>query len=112
VYLWSTESGKLLRSWPLKTPGRLQRLAFAPTGRQIALFTWHRPPELEGARDEALIPQDFPQPKVFLLDVTTGAAETIVCPHGWPGQVAFSPDSRVLAVSGAGAVHLFDVGKK
>jgi WD40 repeat protein len=112
VYLWDTESGKLLRSWALQTPGRVLRLAFSPTGRQVALFTWYTPPELANARDEAITPEDFPQPKVFLLDVTADEAETIVCPHGWLGQLTFSPDGKVLVVSGTGAVHLFDAGKK
>ena len=41
-----------------------------------------------------------------------GEPEEIVCPHGWNGGLAFSRDDKMLAVGGAGAVHLFDVSKK
>src|SRR5207245_2855527 len=57
-------------------------------------------------------PRDYPQPRVFLFDLTKkGGPEEIVCPHGWNGGLAFSADDKTLAVGGAGAVHLFDVSK-
>jgi hypothetical protein len=55
-------------------------------------------------------PLDLPQPRVFFFDLAKGGeVAEIVCPHGWPGGVAFSADGKVLAVGGAGAVHLFEV---
>ena len=111
AYLWDVESWSLRKSWPLDTPGRVWHLTFDPPGKRIAVSTWFIPPELKGARDETVTPQDFPQPRVFLIDVAKEKAETIVCPHGWWGRPAFSPDGRRLAVGGAGAVHVFDVGE-
>jgi WD40 repeat protein len=112
VYLWDVASRKVLKTWRLDTPGRVWHLSFDPAGQRLAASTWCVPPELQGTRDEALTPQDFPQPKVFLIDVSADRAETIVCPHGWWGRAAFSPDGNLLAVGGAGTTHLFDVGKK
>jgi Tol biopolymer transport system component len=112
VCLWDVETRKLLKSWQLDTPGNVRYLIFDADGRRLAVSTWYIPPELRDARDEVITPQDFPQPKVFLIDVSADKPEVIVCPHGWYGRPAFSPDGKLLAVGGAGATHLFDVGKK
>jgi hypothetical protein len=65
-------------------------------------------PELEAAREPD--PEDLPQPRVSLLDLTGNSApRVLVAPHGYTGSLAFSPDGRLLAFGGAGAVHLFDV---
>jgi WD40 repeat protein len=112
VYLWDVETRKLLRSWPLDTAGLVWHLIFDPAGRRLAATTWHIPRELQGARDEATTAQDYPQPKVFLIDLSAGKPEAIVCPHGYWGRPAFSPDGKLLAIGGAGAVHVFDVSKK
>jgi WD40 repeat protein len=112
VYLWNLANRKPEKVWRLDTPGRVFRLAVAADGVRIAAATWFIPPELKDARDEAVTPQDYPQPRVFLIDVARDKPEMIVCPHGWWGQPAFSPDGQWLAVGGAGAVHVFDVAKR
>ncbi len=109
VYVWEVESRKLRRSWPLDTTGRVWHMAFAPESQRLAASTWLVPPELKGARDEVTTPEDFPQPKVFLIDLNIDKPHVLVCPHGWWGKPAFSPDGKLLAVGGAGAVHVFDV---
>jgi hypothetical protein len=40
-----------------------------------------------------------------------GQAEEIVAPHGLIGGLAFSPDSKTIALSGTGCVWLFDVSQ-
>jgi hypothetical protein len=48
---------------------------------------------------------------VFLFDLTAPGADpdVLICPHGYLGGLAVSPDGRTLAVGGFGAVHLFDL---
>lgn len=112
VLYWETASGKRVRSWKLDTPGTALYLAWDPSGERLAVMSYYFPPELRGARDEVITPQDVPQPRAFLIDLKQDRPETIVCPHGWTGPVAFSPDGKFLAVGGAGAVHLFDAARK
>lgn len=112
VFLWDVSHRKLLKRWKLDTPGRVWRVALDRAGERLAATTWFVPPELQGARDEALTPRDFPQPVVYLIDLENeNKPERIVCPHGYWGQPSFSPDGKLLAVGGAGAVHLFDVSR-
>jgi WD40 repeat protein len=109
VYLWDLAGRAAPKTWRLDTPGRVHRLALAPDGRRLAAATWFMPPELQNARDEVLTPADLPQPKVHVIDFDREKPETIVCPQGWWGQPAFSPDGKLLAVGGAGATHVLDV---
>src|SRR5205085_11044376 len=97
------------KSWALKTPGRVWSMTFDAAGGRLAALTWFIPPELQDVRDEVAAPQDYPQPKLHLIDVAADPPEVIVCPHGWWGRPAFSPDGTLLAVGGAGATHVFDV---
>jgi WD40 repeat protein len=84
-------------------------LAFDKEGKRLAVPVRI---ETDEDRDRDPDPLDLPQPRVLLFDLTKEAdPEEIVCPHGWNGGVAFSPDGKTLAVGGAGAVHLFDVSK-
>jgi Tol biopolymer transport system component len=88
---------------------RIFHPAFAPNGRTLAVFVQ---PRYEGDSDTD--PRDNPQPQVYLFDVTNRdqKPEILVCPHGWMGALAFSPDGKTLAAGSAGAVHLFDLSKK
>jgi WD40 repeat protein len=112
VHMWNLKNRKTAKLWRLDTPGRVFRLNFAADGRRLAAATWHIPPELQNARDEVVTPQDYPQPRMFLIDADHEKYQTFVCPHGWWGQPAFSPDGKWLAVGGAGATHLFDLKAK
>ena len=111
VYIWDVGTRRLVRSWPLEFEGGIYRFAFDADGSRLAAYTWYLPPELREARSESIAPEDYPQPIVFLIDTAKGGAERIVCPHGWLGAIAFSPDGHWLAVGGAGATHLFDVAR-
>jgi hypothetical protein len=84
-------------------------VAFAPDGRRLAVLGQPKWDEKEfGDEPDA---RDLPQPRVFLFDLTApGAApEVLICPHGYLGGLAVSPNGRVLAVGGTAAVHLFDL---
>jgi WD40 repeat protein len=90
---------------------RLSALAFAPDGKRLAVFA---KPKSEDGRASDPDPTDIPQPRIYLFDLTNfeRKPEILICPHGWCGGLSFSPDGKILAAGGAGAVHLFDVGTK
>jgi WD40 repeat protein len=58
-------------------------------------------------------PSDLPQPRALVFDLTRRAEpEILICPSGYCGGLAFSPDGNTLAVGGAGGVHLFELSRK
>ena len=57
-------------------------------------------------------PQDLPQPRVTLFDLTgKSPPRVLIAPHSYLGGLAFSPDGKTLALGGLGAVRLFDLTK-
>jgi WD40 repeat protein len=110
LHFWDVAGRKLLRKRTFKGMGFGLRLAFSKDGTKLAVPMRVK---ADNERDRDPDPLDLPQPRVYLFDLKAGGEpEEIVCPHGWAGGVAFSADGNVLAVGGAGAVHLFDVAKK
>jgi WD40 repeat protein len=106
--LWKIATGRPVREQDFAAT-MLRHVAFSPDGKRLAV---QAQPEWERfkARDVPE-PQGVPQPRVFLFDLTaTGAGpEVVICPHGFCGGLAFSPDGKTLAVGGTGAAHLFDL---
>ncbi len=64
----------------------------------------------ESERDREPSPEDVAQPRIHLVDVTTGEiCETLVGPQAFTASVCFSPDGKTLASGGYGQVDLWDV---
>ena len=81
--------------------------AISPDGKTLAV-SWRPATEDE----DGLGPQELAQPRVALLDLRgKKPARTLFAPPGQPGTLAFSPDGKLLAFGGTGAVHLFDLSE-
>jgi WD40 repeat protein len=106
VRVWDAASGRVEFEQSL-TDLQLSDLAFLPGGR-LAVFGQPKWDRKEFSDPDAL---DLPQPRVYLFDLTnvSAAPEIVICPHGYLGGLAISPDGRTMAVGGAGATHLFDM---
>jgi WD40 repeat protein len=109
VRVWDVVAGKVVRS--VEVGPNADTLAVAPDGKTLAVGwrpTWDK--EQVGGRHPD--PTELPQPRVTLLDLNGVAApRVLVCPHGYVGVLAFSPDGKTLACGSAGSVHLFELGK-
>src|SRR5262249_35068008 len=111
ILLWNVAGRKLERTLPTGSHRPSWQLTFSPDGRTAAVGWMPKiDKELESLRDAD--PQDLPQPRVSLIDLSGNAPPRIlIAPHGYVGNLAFSPDGKLLAFGGAGAVHLFDSTK-
>jgi WD40 repeat protein len=107
VTVWDVSRKAVLRQQKFEGKALGFLLAFSPDGKRLAVPARVMTKDDRGRYRD---PLDLPQPRVYLFDLgQEGRVEEIVCPHGWSGAAAFSADGKVLAVGGAGAVHLFDV---
>ncbi|HEX7445922.1 MAG TPA: WD40 repeat domain-containing protein, partial [Pirellulales bacterium] len=103
IYLFDTRERKLRHAIMLDEHGYAYRPVFSPDGKWIAIGTQRY---VEGMRT---IDPDCPQARIHLIDVSTGIIrETLVAPCG-PISLAFHPSGTMLASSGYGFVHLWNL---
>ncbi|MCI0464248.1 MAG: WD40 repeat domain-containing protein, partial [Gemmataceae bacterium] len=110
VLLWDVAGQTLERTLPYGGRWTLA-LAVSPDGKTVAVgWAPKADKDLESTWEPD--PQDLPQPRVSLIDLTGSAPpRVLIAPHGYGGRLAFSPDGQTLAFGGAGAIHLFDLRK-
>jgi WD40 repeat protein len=90
IFLWDPRTGKVLRCFEQQQAG--MTLRFSPDGKLLACSC------MDG--------------KVRVWDVETGNERPVLTGyHGWVNDLAFSPDSKMLALAGADSqvIHRWDV---
>ena len=109
VVVWDVGGKKVERTFDLE--GNPQALAVSPDGKMLAV-PWRPKSEADGLRDRNPDPQDFPQPRVTLFDLTGKAPpRTLVLRHGFMGGVVFRRTARRWRSARSGGVHLLDLTK-
>lgn len=103
LYLFDTHNRKLRHAIMLDEHAFAYRPAFSPDGKWIAVGTQ------QYVDDRRTIDPDSPQPRIHLIDVAAGnLRETLVAPSA-PTDLAFNPSGTLLASSGYGFVHLWNL---
>ena len=113
VLVWDVGGRRLERTLAVNVEGvdwRFARLAVSPDGTTLAI-AWNRLTE-----DDIPGRWQFPNGKtelcLTLVDLVGKAApKTLAVSYGMASRMHFSPDGRMLALCGVGAVHLFDLKK-
>jgi WD40 repeat protein len=111
LLLFSVPENRVLKTIILGNETKGERLiagepAFRPDGKRLAIVTQIFP----DTRDDDIDARDMPQPRVHLIDVSSGEIRTtLVAPQSFSRNVCFSPDGQSLAVGSHGRVLLWDV---
>jgi WD40 repeat protein len=109
AHVWDVSASKVTRTF--EVGGHSWNAAFSPDGKTWAvawapMISWEE-------RTRNPDPQDLPQPRITLFDLTGNAQpRTLFAPHGSGSAFAFSPDGRTLALGASGCVRIFDLTKK
>jgi WD40 repeat protein len=109
LFLFDPRAKRLVATTNLGEKTSVGEPAFSPDGNWIAVQTQAWP---DGPPRDTADPQDFPQPRIFLIDAATGTVRTtLVAPQGFGTSACFSRDGKMLATSGDGKVLLWDLSK-
>ena len=109
--VWNVAEQKLVRTIPCRIGGVAWRPTVSPDGNTLAV-AWMPRTDPDRPRTLDSDPLDFPQSRVTLLDLTRNSLmKDLIAPPGFLGGLAFSPDSKTLALGMNGAVRLFDLTK-